>query len=60
MAKQPDTQSKRKKPPPEDKTRTREELLDELQQLRMENAYLKKLEALAQANQQPARGKRPK
>jgi transposase len=60
MTKQPDTQSKRKKPPPEDKTRTREELLDELQQLRMENAYLKKLEALAQANQQPARGKRPK
>jgi transposase len=44
----------------EDEGRSRQELLDELRQLRMENAYLKKLEALAQANQQPARGKRPK
>jgi transposase len=32
---------------PDDGTRTRQELLDELNYLRMENAYLKKLEALA-------------
>jgi transposase len=58
MAKQADTQSGAKKP--KDETRTRQELLDELERLRMENAYLKKLKALAQANQQPARGKGPK
>jgi transposase len=33
----------------DDSKRSRQELLDELQQLRMENAYLKKLKALAQA-----------
>jgi transposase len=43
----------------EDETRTRQELLDELHQLRMENAYLKKLKALAQAKQQPAHNKEP-
>ena len=35
-----------------DEKRTREELLEEVNQLRMENAYLKKLEALAQENKQ--------
>jgi transposase len=44
---------------PEDETRTRQELLDELHQLRMENVYLKKLKALAQANRQPPREKEP-
>jgi transposase len=39
---------------PDDKTRPREELLVELNYLRMENAYLKKLEALVQANQKAA------
>jgi transposase len=42
-----------------DQTRTREQLLEELHQLRMENAYLKKLKALAQADE-PARDKEPK
>ena len=57
MAKQTDTKSGAKEP--EDETRTRQELLEELHQLRMENAYLKKLKALAQANQQPAHDKEP-
>ena len=55
MAKQTDTKSGAKEP--EDETRTRQQLLDELHELRMENAYLKKLKALAQANQQPAHDK---
>jgi transposase len=38
-------------PSPDDEKRTREELLAELNQLRMENAYLKKLRALVQAKQ---------
>lgn len=38
---------------------TRQELLDELQQLRMENAYLKKLKALAQPDE-PAHDTEPK
>jgi transposase len=42
-----------------DQTRTREQLLDELHQLRMENAYLKKLRALAQGDE-PARDSEPK
>jgi len=42
-----------------DQKRTREELLDELNQLRLENAYLKKLEALAPA-EEPAHDKKPK
>ena len=36
-------------PSPDDQTRTRDDLLAELNYLRMENAYLKKLEALIQA-----------
>lgn len=36
----------------DDDNRTRQQLLDELNHLRMENAYLKKLDALAQANKQ--------
>jgi transposase len=38
-----------KPPPKDDQTRTREELLAEVEYLRMENAYLKKLDALIQA-----------
>jgi transposase len=38
----------------DDETRPREELLKELNYLRMENAYLKKLKALAQADRQAA------
>jgi len=45
---------------PDDEKRNREELLEELRQLRMENAYLKKLKALAQAAQHTARDKKPK
>ncbi len=45
---------------PDDDARTREELLEELQHLRMENAYLKKLEALAQAQQHAAQRKKRK
>ena len=58
MAEQTDTKVGTKKS--DDETRTRQELLDELHQLRMENAYLKKLKALAQANQRPAHDKEPK
>jgi len=47
-------------PLPEDDTRSRQELLDELNFLRMENAYLKKLEALAQAQQRSAQRKKRK
>lgn len=38
--------------PSDDEKRTRDELVAELNQLRMENAYLKKLQALVQARQQ--------
>lgn len=38
-------------PPPDDENRPRDELLAELNHLRMENAYLKKLRALVQAQQ---------
>jgi transposase len=41
------------KPPPEPAERTREELIAELEQLRMENAYLKKLDALVRARHAP-------
>jgi transposase len=44
----------------EEDRRSREELLEEVQQLRMEVAYLKKLQALAQGDQNPAPGKEPK
>jgi transposase len=40
--------------PAADETRSREELLAEVNQLRMENAYLKKLRSLIQAQQQRA------
>ena len=42
-----------------DDKRTRQELLDEVQQLRMENAYLKKLKALAHPDE-PAHDTEPK
>jgi transposase len=43
------------KSPPErsDAERSQEELIAELKQLRMENAYLKKLDALVRARQAP-------
>lgn len=40
-----------------DQTRTREQLLEEINYLRMENAYLKKLEALVQADKKAAQRK---
>ena len=40
--------------PPVEDTRTRDELVAELNYLRMENAYLKKLEALIQAQKKAA------
>ena len=43
---------------PSDDTRNREELLAELGYLRMENAYLKKLKALTQA-QLPLKKRKP-
>jgi len=43
--------------PSKDEAKSREELLAELNDLRMENAYLKKLEALTQARQAPTRRK---
>jgi transposase len=46
--------------PPDDDKRTREQLLDEIQQLRMELAYTKKLQALVQARQQQAPQKKRK
>jgi transposase len=45
---------------PEDDKRSREDLLAELDQLRMENAYLKKLQALVQARQQQTPPKKRK
>lgn len=49
-AKMPDPKITKPEPPPvDDEQRSREELLAEVQQLRMENAYLKKLKALVQA-----------
>lgn len=46
--------------PADDDKRTREQLLDEIQQLRMELAYTKKLQALVQARQQPMLQKKRK
>ena len=46
--------------PPDDDKRTREQLLDEIQQLRMELAYTKKLQALVQARQQQVPQKKRK
>jgi transposase len=45
-------------PLPDDRTRSREELLDELNYLRMENAYLKKFDALIQADKLAAQNKK--
>ena len=47
-------------PSSDDEKRTRDELVAELNQLRMENAYLKKLQALVQARQQPTPPKKRK
>ncbi len=52
MARQKDSLGAQK---PEDEIRSREEFLEEVRRLRMENAYLKKLKALAQQEDQPAR-----
>jgi transposase len=46
--------------PPDDGKRSREELLAELNHLRMENAYLKKLRALVQAQQKATPPKKRK
>ena len=46
--------------PPDDDKRTREQLLDEIQQLRMELAYTKKLQALVQARQEQVPRKKRK
>jgi transposase len=46
--------------PPDDDKRTRKQLLDEIQQLRMELAYTKKLQALVQARQQQVPQKKRK
>ena len=45
---------------PDDDKRSREELLAEVNQLRMELAYVKKLQALVQARQQQAPRKKRK
>ena len=47
-------------PPPDDENRPRDELLAELNYLRMENAYLKKLQALVQAQQKATPPKKRK
>jgi transposase len=47
-------------PPGENEQRSRDELLAELQHLRMENAYLKKLRALVQAQQKATPPKKRK
>jgi transposase len=47
-------------PSDDDEKRSREELLAELQHLRMENAYLKKLRALVQAQQKATPPKKHK
>ncbi len=52
--KMPDSQPLEPNKPADDETRTREELLAEVNHLRMEVAYLKKLRALVQS-QQPQR-----
>lgn len=50
--KMPDSQTPQPSSPADDQNLTREELLAEINQLRMENAYLKKLDALIQSQQQ--------
>lgn len=51
---EPDNKNSLAPVPAADESRTREELVTELNYLRMENAYLKKLKALVQADQQAA------
>ena len=48
----PDSQTPPPPSPADDQNLTREQLLAEINQLRMENAYLKKLDALIQSQQQ--------
>ena len=50
--KMPDSKAPKAPPPLDDASRSREQLLAEVSYLRMENAYLKKLKALVQAQQQ--------
>jgi transposase len=50
--KMPDFPDTPMSPPASDEGRSKEDLLAEINQLRMENAYLKKLEALVQAQKQ--------
>lgn len=50
--KMPDSPPSQPQSPADDETRTREELLAEVNHLRMENAYLKKLRALVQSQKQ--------
>ena len=56
--KMPDSPPKKPLAPPDAPSRTREELLAEVNYLRMENAYLKKLKALVQAQRQAVPKKR--
>jgi len=51
----PGTRPMQVEEPNHDQNRSQQDLLDELSRLRMENAYLKKLEALIQANDRQAR-----
>jgi transposase len=51
---------KQKDKPPVDSDSSREDLLAEVNHLRMENAYLKKLDALVQANTKAAQQKKRK
>ena len=48
----------RKKKTLDSNKKSREELLEEIEQLRMENAYLKKLRALIQKGTKPSNGKK--
>jgi transposase len=61
---QPPKMPKKNPPPPAlpvtDESRSRQELLDELNYLRMENAYLKKLDALIHTNKLSAPNKKRK
>ena len=56
--KMPEVPPPKPQAPADDDTRTREELLAEVNYLRMENAYLKKLKALVQQQPTTAQKKR--
>ena len=58
LAKMPRKPTENKEVPKGDQGRSREELIEELNYLRMENTWLKKLEALAQKKAQTSRKKR--